>query len=138
MPKRNKPLLPCTPNNVALVSQSIKRNETPDLLQRQHIEINKRRNGFGFCHTDAGASYIIFGSQNLRLMRAKDNQGIYHWWVADNDNNIIDLTAQQYSASELKRLYANGEKSGLLGFRYRPRVMTMVQRVCQDLGLKVA
>ena len=40
----------------------------------------------------------IFSSKELKLYRAIDYRDIWHWWCVDNENNIIDLTKEQYTS----------------------------------------
>jgi len=88
---------------------------------------------FGHCHNASGCLYKIFGSQNLHLYRALDRQGVWHWWVQDKNDLIIDLTRSQYSETAVRQLHRRGEKAGLLGFHYNKNVMTILHRVRKDL-----
>ena len=61
------------------------------------------------------------------------NENFYHWWIVDNNNQIIDLTASQYSPSYVKKLYRIGEKGSILGFDYKKRVKKLFNKVFNDL-----
>ena len=54
---------------------------------------------------------------------------IYHWWVQDIEGNIIDLTSDQYTSIGKVPPYDKGEKSGMLGFDYKKRVIKLFERV---------
>ena len=84
---------------------------------------------YGHCHTAAGVIYKTFGHENVKMYRALDDEGMYHWWCVDKDGNIIDPTAEQYTLSGKKPPYECGKKSSMLGFGYRTRVNTLLERV---------
>jgi len=67
------------------------------------------------------------------MWRALDDEGIYHWWIVDKNKKIIDPTSEQYTLLGRVPPYTNGEKSGLLGFDYKKRVLTLLERVRKDL-----
>ena len=124
--------------NLNLVIASIKRNLTIDLLPKKMVERNLHggSNGtFGHCHTAAGVLYKIFTYKNVHMWRALDDEGIYHWWVVDKNGKIIDPTSEQYTLLGKVPPYANGQKSGMLGFEYKKRVLTLLGRVQSDLQL---
>jgi hypothetical protein len=124
--------------NLKLVVDSIRRNLTIDLLPKkmQDRNINGGSNGtFGHCHTAAGVIYKIFGPKNVHMHRALDDEGIYHWWVVDKNGKIIDPTSEQYTLLGKVPPYADGQKSGILGFEYKKRVLTLLGRVQSDLQL---
>jgi hypothetical protein len=89
---------------------------------------------FGHCHTASGCLQKIFGTKVIKLYRALDDEDIYHWWAVDNENNIIDITADQYySTGRYPPIYESGKKSGLLGFGYRKNVIELTDRVAKHL-----
>jgi len=87
---------------------------------------------FGHCHNAAGCLYKIFGVKALHMYRGLDDEGIWHWWVIDWDNVIIDLTSEQYTSVGRVPPYAEGSKSSMLGFDYRKRVMRLYDRVANE------
>lgn len=127
-----------TEENLNRVIESIRCNLSIDLLPKkmQDRNINGGSNGtFGHCHTAAGVIYKIFGPKNVHMYRALDDEGIYHWWVVDKNGKIIDPTSEQYTLLGRVPPYANGQKSGMLGFAYKKRVLTLLGRVQSDLQL---
>jgi hypothetical protein len=127
-----------TEDNLKLVSDSIRRNLTIDLLPKKMIDRNQNggTNGtYGHCHTASGVLYKIFGPKNLHMYRALDGEGLYHWWVMDRGGRIIDLTSEQYTLLGRTPPYDKGEKSGMLGFDYKKRVCVLLERVLKDLDL---
>jgi hypothetical protein len=69
------------------------------------------------------------------MYRALDDEEIWHWWVMDRNENIIDPTATQYKASQVKKLYKQGTKASLLGFDYKKRVGILLKRVTKELKI---
>ena len=127
-------MLEYTPKNLKLVSKIILKNLTPDLLPKKWVERNASNPMFGHCHNASGCLQKIFGTKVIKLYRALDDEGIYHWWAVDNENNIIDITADQYySTGRYPPIYESGKKSGLLGFGYRKNVIELTDRVAKHL-----
>jgi hypothetical protein len=134
MPKPHPPLLKYNRTNLKRVSRSITNNLTTDLLPKKYRVENAENPMFGHCHTASGCLYKVFGSDALHMFRAVDRREIWHWWVEDRDKNVIDLTANQYPSSVVGKLYKKGEKSAMLGFAYRKRVLELLSRVRRDLN----
>lgn len=129
MGKKNPPLMEYTSENLEIVSKLILANLSTDLLTRTWIERNKKNSVAGHCHNASGCLYKIFGCDAVKMYRGLDSSGDYHWWVVDRDGQIIDLTSSQYNKSELTKIYKSGEKMGLLGFGYRRKVLTLLDRI---------
>jgi hypothetical protein len=127
------PLLDYTPGNLELVSGLIKQNLTYDLLPKKWVIRNMANPMFGHCHNAAGCLYKIFGYEAMHMFRGLDDEGIWHWWCMDKDNVLIDLTAAQYTNFNRTPPYAEGEKSSMLGFEYRKRVLRLSDRVMNDI-----
>jgi hypothetical protein len=119
--------------NLELVSKLIKINLTPDLIAKKWRERNSRNPTFGHCHTASGCLYKLFGSKAVHMHRGHDGE-IYHWWVVDKNGNIIDLTSEQYTSIGKIPPYENGEKSGMLGFDYKKRVLILLGKVTLNLN----
>lgn len=125
-------------DNLNKVIGSIRNNLTIDLLPKKMVERNVKggSNGtFGHCHTASGVLYKIFGSKNVHMYRALDDEGIYHWWVVDRSGKIIDPTSEQYTLLGREPPYRDGKKAGMLGFDYKKRVLCLLERVFKDIGL---
>jgi hypothetical protein len=69
------------------------------------------------------------------MWRALDDEALYHWWIVDKNGKIIDPTSEQYTLLGRVAPYTKGEKAGLLGFEYKKRVLTLLDRVKIDLQL---
>ena len=124
--------------NLQKVITSIRKNLSVDLLPKKMVErnINGGSNGtYGHCHTASGVIYKIFGPKNVHMYRAIDDEGLYHWWIVDKNGKIIDATSEQYTLLGRVAPYKDGAKAGLLGFDYKKRVFTLLDRVQKDLSL---
>jgi len=131
-------MLDYTEENLNRVIESIRCNLTIDLLPKkmQERNISGGSNGtYGHCHTAAGVIYKIFGHKNVHMYRALDDENLYHWWIVDKNGKIIDPTSEQYTLLGRVAPYDKGEKAGLLGFDYKKRVLTLLDRVKNDLNL---
>ena len=142
MVSRIEPFIPYNKRNLNRVSKSILKHLTPDLLPKKYLIQNKKNKFYGHCHNASGCLYMFFRSQNVPMYRAYDdslklvNEPMYHWFILNRHTNvIIDITSEQYSSHPkvLSKLYKNKEKAGLLGFKYKKRVHTLLKRVKSDL-----
>ena len=126
-----------TEENLNRVIESIRCNLTIDLLPKKMQERNTSggSNGtYGHCHTAAGVIYKIFGPKNVHMHRALDDENLYHWWIVDKNGKIIDPTSEQYTLLGRVPPYSTGSKASLLGFAYRKRVNTLLDRVISDIN----
>ena len=126
--------------NLEIVSQAIRNNLTPDLLPKKWVQRNASNPMFGHCHNASGCLQRIFGTKNIKMYRALDDEGIYHWWVIDLNGKLIDLTSEQYTSTGRTPPHDAGTKASILGFDYRKRVNELAERVSKevnsDLGIK--
>jgi len=115
--------------NLKLVSELIRQNLTPDLLPKKWVGRNATNPTFGHCHTSSACLQKIFGTKELKLFRALDDEGIWHWWCVDKEGEVIDLTAEQYTSQGRLPPYEDGTKATMLGFDYRKRTLALYERV---------
>ena len=125
-------LLDYNEENLSKVSVLIKENLTYDLLPKKWVFRNLSNPTFGHCHNAAGCLYKIFGHENVHMYRALDDEGIWHWWVIDRENKLIDLTSEQYTSQGRNPPYAEGQKASMLGFEYKKRVLRLFERVMTE------
>ena len=123
-------------DNLKLVSEVILDNLTSDLLPKKWIKRNESNPMFGHCHTASACLQKIFGTKAIKLYRALDDEGIYHWWAVDKEGQRIDLTVDQYYSTGRKPPHESGVKSGMLGFGYRVKVLTLLDKVLKQLQSK--
>lgn len=117
--------------NLKIISDIIKQNLKSDLIPKKWKTKNFLNPTYGHCHNVAGCLYKIFGSKEISMYRGYDGE-IYHWWVVDKAGKLIDLTSEQYTSIGKIPPYDKGEKSGLLGFEYKKRVMKLYERVMNE------
>jgi hypothetical protein len=122
------------PTNLKLVSDTIVKHLNSDLLPKKWVERNKKNPMFGHCHTASACLQKLFGTKNIKLYRALDDEGIWHWWAVDAKGTIIDLTVDQYHSEGRTPPWKNGEKAATLGFDYRKRVMKLLDKVTNELS----
>jgi hypothetical protein len=120
--------------NLKLVTDVIMKHLTPDLLPKKWVERNASNPMFGHCHTASACLQKIFGTKNLKLYRALDDEGIWHWWVVDLNDQLIDITAAQYTSVDRVPPYKEGTKASMLGFDYRKRVLRLLDKVTNELS----
>ena len=116
------------------VSDLIMKNLTLDLLPKGWMMRNFSNPTFGHCHTASGCLYKIFGPEQVKLYRGLDDEDIWHWWIVDKNDNIIDLTQDQYLSTGRIPPHDKGEKAGLLGFGYKKNVIMLLDRVARQYG----
>lgn len=120
--------------NLKLVSDIIVKHLTPDLLPKKWVERNSSNPMFGHCHTASACLQKIFGSKNIKLFHALDDEGIWHWWAVDVNGKLIDLTEAQYTSVGRIAPHSSGKKASMLGFKYRERVKTLLDKVSNELS----
>lgn len=119
--------------NIKLACEIIVKHLTPDLLPKKWIEKNSTNPMFGHCHTASACLQKLFGSKNIKLYRALDDQDIWHWWAVTKEGNRIDITADQYYSENRVPPYNTGTKASMLGFGYRLRVLKLLEVAKADL-----
>ncbi len=119
--------------NVEMACQIIANHLTSDLLPKKWVERNSKNPMFGHCHTASACLQRLFGTKNIKLYRALDDEGIWHWWVKTIDGKRIDITADQYFSEGRTPPYERGEKASMLGFDYRKRVYKLLELVKEQL-----
>ena len=118
--------------NLEKISKIIMKNLTPDLVAVKFQKRNSIEPLFGHCYAASATLYKIFGSKNVHLWHGKDVEDIWHWWIVDKDDKIIDLTADQYYRNNRIPPYDNGKKAGLLGWGYRKKVEKLLTKVLDN------
>ena len=119
--------------NLDKVSKLILDNLKPDLVAVKFRARNAVQPLFGYCYPASACLQKIFGSKNIKLYHAKDDEDIWHWWTVDKDKEIIDLTADQYYSTGRTPPYDKGKKAGQLGWGYRKKVQKLLTKVLDKL-----
>jgi len=134
-----------TKSNLALVSKTIKKHLTSDLLPKKYRKQNQLSPTFGHCHHANGLLWRIF-QQDLDLFHVEDTHltnkygrgSFWHWYCKRKDNGVvIDLTSEQYDdygQNYLNDLYNQGiKKNATLGFDYKKRILKLQELVQAEL-----
>lgn len=109
--------------------RAIQRVLTPDLLKKKYVEGNKNNPLFGHCYVATEALYYLLKDKNFKPCRARDGEGSVHWWLQDDQSNILDPTAEQYTVRGLKPPYEKGRSGGFLTKKISKRAKIIVERV---------
>lgn len=108
--------------------RSIQAHLTPDLLKPQYrgSEIPY----YGHCYVASEALYHALGGEDSGWVpaRARDGNGIVHWWL-EKDDQILDVTREQYDARDLEPPYAQGRRAGFLTKQPSRRARTLLDRL---------
>lgn len=121
--------------NLQRACDLIVKNLTSDLLPKKWIKRNASNPMFGHCHTASACLQKLFGTKNIKLHRALDDEEVWHWWAVTVEGKIIDLTADQYYSEGRTPPYMKGSKAVMLGFNYRKRVYKLLDMVKANLIL---
>jgi hypothetical protein len=92
----------------------------------KYRKLNQENKFFGHCYHSSQALYYFFVDANLRIMSAPcSGPAEQHWWLQDRQNNILDVTANQYDLFEnIDPPYIDGKDSKWYGWRNRPHRKT--------------
>lgn len=71
---------------------------TPDLLKPEYREANEGNPLYGHCYTASEVLFHALGgfSSSWRPVRARDDNGVTHWWLENNEGERLDPTKGQY------------------------------------------
>ena len=110
--------------------KKIKENLTPDLLKPEYVSLNKTNPTYGHCYTACEALYHLLGGEQsgLDIYRARDAEGVVHWWLKDGVE-LLDPTKDQYISAGKRPPYANGQRGGFLTKSPSKRAGLLIQRV---------
>ncbi len=116
-----------------LIINAIVSNLTPDLLaENRFIEENKINPMFGHCYHSSQAFYYMIYNHNYQPIFAfNDYRGGTHWWL-QSDEEIIDITVDQYYRVGMKPPYENGSPKT---WKISRRSLKLVKRVLETLSV---
>jgi hypothetical protein len=86
---------------------------------------------FGHCYVASEVLYhMIKDSGNYSACCARDERGVVHWWIVDNETSkIYDTTSDQYYSRGLVPPYSNGKKTGFLTKDPSKRALIVMQKM---------
>ena len=126
------------PNDYEKVKKLIIDNLEEKLVPEKFRELNKQNKLFGHCYHATQALYYFFVDAKLKIMSAScEGPAEHHWWLQDVDNNILDVTAEQYDAFDYDPPYQKGKESKWYGWKNRPHRKTqkLMNKIQQESKL---
>jgi hypothetical protein len=107
--------------------KSIKKHLSPDLLKPEYRGNDNPY--YGHCYVATEALYHLLGGEKSGLypVRARDDKGVVHWWLEDDDGNIYDPTREQYAFSNPP--YDKGKRGGFLTKTPSKRTSKLISRI---------
>jgi hypothetical protein len=109
--------------------EAVQKALTPELLKKTYVEGNKNNPTFGHCYVATEALYYLLGDESFKPCRARDVEGIVHWWLQNDKGTILDPTAEQYTIRGLKPPYEKGRRGGFLTKRISKRAKIVIDRI---------
>lgn len=122
--------------------KAIQMSLTPDLLKKKYRDgWDKNNPMFGHCYVATEALYYLLKKYNMdnysnyKPCRGRDryDRGSVHWWLQNDQGNILDPTEAQYTSQGLKPPYEEGRRGGFLTSKPSNRteiVIKRVQKIC--------
>jgi hypothetical protein len=101
---------------------------SPDLLKKGYE--TEHRLG-GHCYVASEALWHIT-EKCLHVYRARDDFGVVHWWLENDEGVIYDCTAQQYTDLGRTPPYTKGRRSGFLTKEPSKRAKELIKRIMPD------
>lgn len=84
----------------------------------------------GHCYVATEAYYHLWGKEDgFFPVRAKDDEGITHWWLENDEGEIIDITSLQYIIRGMTPPYDRGKRGGFLTKEPSKRTKSLIKRI---------
>lgn len=113
--------------------EKIQKSLTPDLLKKQYRERNATNPMFGHCYVATEAFFHLTKSTfpgRFSIYHGRDDEGIVHWWLHDNQSvKILDITADQYYSLHKTPPYENGRRGSFLTNEPSKRAVIVMEKV---------
>ena len=107
------------------MQDSIRAALTPELLKPEYR--NASRPYAGHCYVASEAYYHLMGGRDVGLRpQVIRHEGSTHWYLRDGDDNVIDLTAEQFESTVP---YESGRGCGFLTKAPSKRAQIVIDRV---------
>ena len=98
---------------VTKLTQLIANSLSPKLLKPEYRQINANNPMYGHCYVATEAMHHLLKTFELtgtfKPFQAKDSNNISHWWLQNDDGEILDITAAQYTSVGKTPPYASGK-----------------------------
>ena len=111
---------------------------SPDLLKPEYRELNIGNPMYGHCYAATEALFHLIGGLDSGWfpVRGKDENGITHWWLQNQEDLIADPTAEQYISKGLTPPYPNGVRGGFMtGYDNPSKRATIIMQRVSDLQI---
>jgi len=85
----------------------------------------------GHCYASSEALYHLLGGkkEGFKPILGKTEDGLTHWWILDNNDKIIDPTAEQFFYKQQIPPYNNGKGNGFLTKQPSKRAQIIIDRI---------
>lgn len=125
--------VPFSLDDKELIVSSILSNLTPDLLaEKRFLEENKINPLYGHCYHASQVFYYLVDPHKYQPFFAfNDYRGGTHWWL-QNDDEILDITADQYYNVKMTPPYENGSPKT---WKISKRSYKLLKRVLETLNV---
>lgn len=114
------------PNDLEKVISLIKQKLNPKLLAPKYRETNKTNPLYGHCYSATQSLYYFFINTPLIIKSAKCDYTGKHYWLEDENKNILDITATQYYSVGKTPPYDKGKKGYWYGWKGQPHKKSLV------------
>lgn len=106
--------------------KAIQDNLTDDLLKPEYRGHHNKF--YGHCYVASEALYHLT-DRRYHPKCGKDSNNVNHWWLEDDDGNILDVTAKQYTDDGQSPPYNKRKSLGFLTKRPSKRAQTLMDRL---------
>jgi len=117
--------------------RKIQKSLTPDLLKAPYRERNATNPMFGHCYVATEAFYHLIKDDHpgrFSIYFGKDEEGIVHWWLHDNQAvRILDITADQYYSVGKTPPYDRSRHGSFLTNDPSKRAVIVMEKVKNEL-----
>ena len=110
------------------IESLIKRNLTKDLLLDKYIGKHPLS---GYCYVASEAYYHLSGGKaaGLKPYSVRISKDIVHWFIKNDKDEIIDLTAEQFDYFDFKIPYQDARARGFLTKYPSKRAVLLMNKV---------
>lgn len=109
---------------------------TNDLLTPKYAQLPRQSKTEGHCYAASEALYHMLGGKTAGYVPQvasfiENNEKLTHWWLKNQDGQIFDPTAEQFTAIGQKPPYDLGKGAGFLTKLPSKRAATIIKRVLE-------
>ena len=126
--------------NISLLIEFIQKALSPDLLKIKYRNKNQTNPMFGHCYIATESLYYLMRELlpseeyfGYKPFYGKDKSGIVHWWLQNGKGNILDPTAEQYTAKGQEPPYENARNGSFLTNQPSKRALVVIGRVSDSI-----